>query len=594
MRPELELIEKIEQYLNGELSAADKASFESQFATDPDLREAVRLQQDIRSALHRASLTASIHRAKQHFHRSTWLRWGGFGLGFAVILAGAILLVTHPKPIATHANPTAIPGNTYTIDPNRDTVLTTIRGARIQIPRGSIDAGGAPHIRLEIKEAYTIAEMIHYGLTTETNGQPLSSGGMIDIQPADTGSARIVRPIMVSLPASRIEANMQLYKGTSGDNGKINWTDPHALADSLPRKEIDHGRILFQTSCAPCHSLRSTVIGPPLAYIGQRRPGSWLSDFIHDNQKVISSGDCYANYIYNIYNKTAMNLFPALTKSDIHALLKYIDNESQLIDSNTVPDYKREFDSCREYRLMAATLQQNRLALIGDNGLRTNVIRRDNTGAIITDTTIIYTNPPPVTIVEHPSIYYTFTVESFGWYNVDALLKDLPGIEPSELRVRMTEEYAAEVNVFLVIPGRKILTEGGFLKNSKTDFGFLTEDGQIPLPQGEQAYVFATGEYRGKAVFAISSFITSIQQTINLQPTPMTKEQITAIVSHLDLNQLSIRVADSRNVARIRAIDTSLATIARFKPLNCDCDCKLNERVERDTSYEKAPDPGAQ
>jgi hypothetical protein len=161
----------------------------------------------------------------------------------------------------------------------------------------------------------------------------------------------------------------------------------------------------------------------------------------------------------------------------------------------------------------------------------------------------------------------------------------------------MTEEYAAEVNVFLVIPGRKILTEGGFLKNSKTDFGFLTEDGQIPLPQGEQAYVFATGEYQGKAVFAISSFITSIQQTINLQPSPMTKEQITAIVSHLDLNQLSIRVADSRNVARIRAIDTSLAMIARFKPLNCDCDCKLDERderVERDTSYEKAPAPGAQ
>jgi hypothetical protein len=185
-----------------------------------------------------------------------------------------------------------------------------------------------------------------------------------------------------------------------------------------------------------------------------------------------------------------------------------------------------------------------------------------------------------VTTIEHPSIYYTFTVESFGWYNVDALLKDLPGIEASELRVHMTEEYAAEVNVFLVIPGRKILTEGGFLKDSKTDFGFLTEDAQIPLPQHEQAYVFATGEYLGKAVFAIGTFITDRSQTINLQPAPMTKEQITAIVSHLDLNQLSIRVADSRNASRIRAVDTSLAAIARFKPRNCDCDCKFDEPVQ--------------
>lgn len=581
MRPELEQIEKIEQYLHGELSAADKAAFESQLAADPNLREAVQLQQDIDAALHRVSLTASIRRAQQKFYRSTWLRWGGFGLGLAAVAVTAFLLFTH-----RHPEPASIPGQVYTIDVTRDTVLKTTYGALIQIPRASIDAGSVHEVRVAIREAYTIADMIRYGLTTQSNGQPLSSGGMIDIEPVDGATARIVRPITVSLPTSRIEENMQLFKGTVGDNEKINWTDPKPLADSLARKEIAYGRSLFETNCAQCHSIRGSVTGPALGYIGQRRSETWLYDFIRNNQKLMASGDCYSNYIFNVYNKTPMNLFPALTHSDIIYLLKYITNESQLVDSNQVPDYTRGFDSCRRYRQMVGTLEQNRQALIDSNGIRTNVIRRDNTGSIIADTTIAYTTPAPVTTIEHPSIYYTFTVESFGWYNVDALLKDLPGIEPSELRVHMTEEYAAEVNVFLVIPGRKILTEGGFLKDSKTDFGFLTEDAQIPLPQREQAYVFATGEYGGKAVFAISSFITARSQTINLQPKAMTKEQITAIVSHLDLNQLSIRVADSRNAARIRAADTSLAAIARFKPRNCDCDCNF---VKKDSAYEMQP-----
>jgi mono/diheme cytochrome c family protein len=571
MRPELEQIEKIEKYLNGELSAADKAAFELQLAEDPQLREDLRLHQDLMKGLDRIKQIQSVRRAKQHFQRTSWLRWGGFGLGLAAIAVAVFLLLTHQ-----HSQPTAIPGESYTIDLTRDTVLKTAHGALIQIPRGSIDANGAPTIRLSIKEAYSIADMIRYSLTTQSNDQPLSSGGMIDIQPAPGNSARIVRPLTIKLPTNRVETNMQLFKGTLAGNGKINWTSPRPLADTTPQKDLAYGRSLFQTNCAQCHSPAYAVTGPSLAYIGERRSRTWLNSFIRNNQKVLASGDCYSRYIFNAYNKTAMNLFPNLTDRDIDQLLAYLDNESQLTDSKQVPDYKREFDSCRKYRQMEGILDQNRQALIDSNGIRTNVIRRDNTGVIITDTTVVYTDPAPVITIEHPSIYYTFTVESFGWYNVDALLKDLPGIEPSELRVHMTEEYAAEVNVFLIIPGRKILIEGGFLKDSKTDFGFLTEDARIPLPQREQAYVFATGEYQGKAVFEINSFITSTQQTINLQPEAMTKAQIAAILSHLDLNQLSIRVADSRNATRIRAIDTSLAAIARFKPRDCDCDCKLD------------------
>ena len=578
MRPELELMERIEQYLNGELSPTDKVAFESQLATDAGLREAVQLQQDIRSGLERASLSSSIRRAKQHYYRLNRYRWGGLGLGLAVAALIATFLLTrhHRQFTIIPGTPAATHGEIYTIDCRQDTVFHTAHGAMIGIPRGSIDASGANTVRIEIKEAYNIAAMLRFGLLTQSDGGPLSSGGMIDIQPAEGSTARIVRPISVALPTLRMEENMQCFKGVINDKGKVNWTDPHPLADSFAQKAIAYGKNLFETNCSSCHSVRSALTAPTLAYIGQRRSERWLYDFIRDNSKVLRDGDCYANYIYNVYNKTPMNVFPNLNHSDIRYLIDYITSESQLIDSNQVPNYTRELDSCHRYKRLAGALEKNREAFIRANGPRTQVIRRDDTGAIITDTAILYTSPARVTPIEYPSIYYQFTVESFGWYNVDALLKDLPGIQPSELRVQLPPEYAAEVNVFLVLPGRKIFTEGGFLKDSETEFGFLTEDGQIPLPQKEQAYVFATGEYRGKPVFAVRSFMTTLQQTIYLQPAPTTKEQITATISHLDLNQLVIRVADSRNAVRIRTIDTSLATIARFKPQHCDCDCQMD------------------
>jgi len=586
MRPELELIQRIEQYLDGELSAADKAAFESQLPDDAALREALQLQQDIRDGLERASLRSPISRARRNYYRRTWYRWGGSGLGVALVAVLTTLLVTRPdRPFSIVPGMGSMAhGEVYTIDCRHDTILHAAHGAVVRIPGGAIDAGPAGIARLEIKEAYTIAAMIRYGLLTRSNGGPLSSGGMIDIRPAEGSSVRIVRPIHVALPTLRVEENMQCYKGVVDDKGKINWVDPYPLADSSARQSVAHGKTLFETSCRSCHSIRSAGVGPALAYVGQRRPQKWLAAFLRNNAKVLEE-DCYARYVYNIFNRTPMDVFPYYSDADITSLLQYIGSESQLIDSNQVPNYTREFDSCRRYQRLAGELAKKREALIRANGLRTQVIRHFDTsapagggataaGAIDTAARVI---PVPAVVipVDHPSFYYQFTIESFGWYNVDLLLKDLPGILPSELRVQMAPEYSAEVNVFFIIPGRKLFVEGGFLKNSKTEYGFFHEDGHIPLPQGEQAYVFATGEYQRKPVFAIHSFMTALRQTIDLKPQPATKEQITAAINRLDLNQLSVRIADSRNAAQIRAIDTSLAAIQRFKPQHCECDCGL-------------------
>jgi mono/diheme cytochrome c family protein len=588
MRNELEIIEQIERYLAGQLSADEKKAFEAELAQDPQLRENLSLQQDILAAIDRTTAQTAIRRARTHWLRARYLtQWGGLAL--CVLVATTLILILthrlHPHiPAGTNSlsGTNALPGTnplsdpsveSYSIDPTKDTVLHTMRGALLNIPRGSLDAGGATTARLEIKEAYSIVEMIKAGLITRSNGQPLSSGGMISIDAAPGENISFKKPIIVSIPTDRLQQGMQLYKGKKDGQGRIDWIDPVPLQDTSRLKDLAIGKSLFVSNCAQCHRPGKTVTGPDLAYIGQRRDRHWLYSFIHNNQKLMASGDCFSIYVFNLYNKTPMNTFPSLDNAEIDQIVAYIDNESRLIDSNTIPDYKKQYDSCVLYNRLADSLIERRAELISDNGQRTDVIRGDKPRKPYTGTYIAPPGNASVDVVEHPAIYYKFTVEAFGWYNVDALVNYIPEAKESELRVHVPREYSGEINVFFVMPGRKILCDGGLLAHKTDEFGFLTKDGKIPLPQGEQGYVFATGEYKGKPVFGVLGFITGPKQSLDLKIDTMTIEKMNAAIARLDFNHLSITAADSKNAAQIRATDTTLAAIARFKPKHCDCSC---------------------
>jgi len=85
------------------------------------------------------------------------------------------------------------------------------------------------------------------------------------------------------------------------------------------------GKSLFSQNCASCHAVNKRLTGPALAGVEDRWPDKKnLYAWIKNNQAFLKTGDAYANKLYNEYNKTAMNLFPALTDKDIDAILAYI------------------------------------------------------------------------------------------------------------------------------------------------------------------------------------------------------------------------------------------------------------------------------
>ncbi len=85
------------------------------------------------------------------------------------------------------------------------------------------------------------------------------------------------------------------------------------------------GKALFSANCASCHKVDKDLTGPALMGVEDRWPDkAKLYAWIRNSNKVLATGDAYANALYLKWNKTAMNQFPNLTDAEIAAMLKYI------------------------------------------------------------------------------------------------------------------------------------------------------------------------------------------------------------------------------------------------------------------------------
>ena len=86
------------------------------------------------------------------------------------------------------------------------------------------------------------------------------------------------------------------------------------------------GKALFQSNCASCHNPFKQITGPALQGVTTRvTDNKLLHDWIHNNQKVLASGNPYFTKLYNDFGHTPMNVFPNLSDADIDAILKYVE-----------------------------------------------------------------------------------------------------------------------------------------------------------------------------------------------------------------------------------------------------------------------------
>lgn len=88
------------------------------------------------------------------------------------------------------------------------------------------------------------------------------------------------------------------------------------------------GAKLFKQNCAVCHASHTDqkLTGPGLKGVFDRVPkGDWLDKWILNSEKLIKSGDAYANKIYNENGKAAMTVFEGqLDPKAVTAIIDFI------------------------------------------------------------------------------------------------------------------------------------------------------------------------------------------------------------------------------------------------------------------------------
>ena len=87
------------------------------------------------------------------------------------------------------------------------------------------------------------------------------------------------------------------------------------------------GKAIFKQNCAVCHAMTDQKLtGPGLKGVMDRVPkGPWLHDWIKNSDKLIKSGDAYANKILKENNNATMSVFEGvISDGDIDAIIEYL------------------------------------------------------------------------------------------------------------------------------------------------------------------------------------------------------------------------------------------------------------------------------
>lgn len=526
-------------------------------------------------------------------------------------------------------NADALETGQYVITIDRDTTIETKHGALLKIPKGALSTDKGTTVTLEIKEAYSLEQMILAGLTTQSDGDPLSSGGMIYIGAAAGQNVTFKEKIKVAVPASFLENKMQLFKGEE-DNGRINWTDPSPLATNGQQKFIDTGKVLFESKCASCHGIGNELSGPDLAHFPKRIPFNektqmyWYHAFALYGATVQTESDVrqvqqiqqdHYEYYSDLYACNLSQLFggkPVRLEvayygkswfNEMRDILRYVQNES---DRRNLPLPRHAYlydcvDSCNKY-----TETVTRLNTVKDSlSTRTKKLIKENGPLVIK-------KPDPtwgtgsgassdfeqrVSPANYDATYYQFTIESFGWYNIDALISGFENVKESELFVKITGQYKEKIKTYLIIPSVKAYGEGGPADRNAEEFAYFTRDGKLPLPQNVTAWILAISEADESVVYGLKQFTTSTSQELEVELHASTKEEFHAAMKQFDMKQLSITVADSKNSAEIKQTNASLKEVEKnlkdaenLKPKGCDCQC--GTAMPDSISTEYIVDPG--
>lgn len=417
--------------------------------------------------------------------------------------------------------------------------LKTPGGAVVKIPGNAFTAEPGTEIQLELKEAYTLQDILMAGLVTESNGKPLRSAGMIYIN-ATTGGlpAALAKPIKVSIPTDVFDDRMQLYRGEINADSIVNWIEPQPLDTNQFTQRLLKGRKLFLANCASCHKPTQDFTGPALAKCRERAPDKdWPYRFI-TNTVVMVESDPYARKLMNKY-KSVMTAFPQLGKDNIEAILDYCDNEAALnpISLPVLKDSQTVTVPCGTDTVYYAKPDTAIKIIPEDDSLNDADYIPDE---IIQTKKEEYNEPlrSGFTDPNRTSGMYDFEIKTLGWYNIDAFAEGYKGsrLVTVEADLKMTD--AADMHVYLFCADKKMLSVG-YDKNGNR-YSFNKIGNKIPLFMNDRTVLLAFGSKGEKMYYGTATFFVKETQLIPIKIKETTEEELKSFIRSNNIDGIEI------------------------------------------------------
>lgn len=253
MRKELAQIERIETYLLNKMDLGEREAFEQEMNSNPELTEHVNFQQNLMEGIRRFGVRQKIQRARKKVKLQKLIVKALIGVITAGIIAAAAYFFFVPgehqivdnevlfeKPIAYPENDSlSTDANNYLdqevfkIRTDRDNVIESEDGVVVFIPEGAFDTE-AEEVDVVMQTAVKSEDVIMAGLSTQSNGADLETGGMFYIDAFDEGNrVGLVKDLTAEVPAGEEKNGMEVYDGVKMPDGSINWVNPKPVEKFL-------------------------------------------------------------------------------------------------------------------------------------------------------------------------------------------------------------------------------------------------------------------------------------------------------------------------------------------------------------------------
>ena len=261
MRPSLENIAYIENYILGNFDPEEQERAKHRIDNSPELSQLLEKQQCIYLASRRKALRAEIQ-SYAHINPPFLKRYRSWFIGGLAVLIGAVCFLAINLSNTLKKQPSDTTKIASNSKKEKDIIpwipfdlqyfdLIAEKGSTIVGKDGTLIILGANslldsegkrvkgEVQAELIEAIDLEDMIAYNLTTTSNGKALSSGGMMRIRYRQEGEEVFVdpkKPMHVEIPTDSYDPEMQVWEGQVIDD-QLDWKNPQEIERYL--KQVD-------------------------------------------------------------------------------------------------------------------------------------------------------------------------------------------------------------------------------------------------------------------------------------------------------------------------------------------------------------------